>query len=197
MSVQRDPSDRDQERAGSFWPTRGSSRKVIGNTPMAASESGNGGSRRTVVSYAAYPDAVRAVDHLSDRGFPVDRLAIVGHGLRLVERVIGRLGYRQAALNGAVSGAAIGALFGLLFGILDWIDPLISGVVLAFYGLVFGSLLGALIGLALHAATGGRRDFASVGGIEAERYDVVVDKEVVEEARRLLGELEPAGRPVR
>jgi hypothetical protein len=32
----------------------------------------------------------------------------------------------------------------------------------------------------------GRRDFASVGAITADRYDVLVDAEVADEAERLL-----------
>ena len=43
--------------------------------------------RRTVASYDDYAEAERAVDYLSDHGFPVERVAIVGHGLRYVEQV--------------------------------------------------------------------------------------------------------------
>jgi hypothetical protein len=60
---------------------------------------------------------------------------------------------------------------------------------LAFWGLVLGAILGAIIGLISHAASGGRRDFSSVGGMEAERYDVLADEEVAEEAQRLLSGL--------
>ena len=41
--------------------------------------------RRTVASFSSYRDAERAVDSLSDRRFPVERVAIVGRDLRLVE----------------------------------------------------------------------------------------------------------------
>lgn len=40
--------------------------------------------RRTVAVYASYAEAQRAVDYLSDRKFPVQRVAIVAEGLRLV-----------------------------------------------------------------------------------------------------------------
>jgi hypothetical protein len=43
------------------------------------------------------------------------------------------------------------------------------------WGLVFGAMLGAIIGLISHAPAGGRRDFSSVGGMRADRYDVVAD----------------------
>ncbi|HZC19486.1 MAG TPA: hypothetical protein VE225_07225 [Rubrobacteraceae bacterium] len=60
---------------------------------------------------------------------------------------------------------------------------------MAFWGLVFGAILGAIIGLISHAASGGQRDFSSVGGMQADHYDVMADEEVAEEARRLLSGL--------
>ena len=45
----------------------------------------------TVGSYSSYEEAQAAVDRLSDEGFPVENLDIVGSGLRLVERVTGRV----------------------------------------------------------------------------------------------------------
>jgi hypothetical protein len=45
----------------------------------------------TVAKFGDYESAQRAVDRLSDDGFPVEKLDIVGSGLRLVERVTGRL----------------------------------------------------------------------------------------------------------
>ena len=64
-----------------------------------------------------------------------------------------------------------------------------SALVLIVYGLVFGAMVGALMGLIFHALTGGKRDFSSIGGIEAGRYNVMVDEEVAEEAARLLERL--------
>ena len=72
----------------------------------------------------------------------------------------------------------------------SFIDPLlISALVLVVYGLVFGLIIGAIMGLIMHALTGGKRDFSSIGGIEAGRYNVMVDEEVAEEAARLLERL--------
>jgi hypothetical protein len=139
-----------------------------------------------VASFTIYREAERAVDLLSDRGFPVERIAIVGRDLQLVEQVTGRMGYGQAALRGALQGAVLGLLFGWLFGLFNWIDPVVASFSLAFYGLVFGAVVGALLGLLTHAMTGGRRDFASVGGVRANQYDVMVDDEFADEAVRLL-----------
>jgi hypothetical protein len=52
-------------------------------------------------------------------------------------------------------------------------------------------LWGAVVGAARPAGArdvGGRRDFASVSGMRANRYDVMVDDEVADEAARLLGQ---------
>ncbi len=140
---------------------------------------------RTVPTYA---EAQRMVDALSDAEFPVEHVRIVGTGLRSVEQVTGRMTYGRAALFGAGSGAWMGLLIGLLLGIFTvgaWLSVVLWGVVLgAFWGLVFG-----LIG---HAVTGGKRDFRSVQGLEAEAYDVLVEAEYAGMAEAKLG-LRPTG----
>ncbi len=143
-------------------------------------------SRRTVASYGTYREAERAVDYLSDRGFPVERVAIVARDLRLIEQVTGRVSYTEATLRGATSGALTGALIGWLFGVFAWSDPLLAAGWLAFWGLWIGTGIGALMGFLLHAATRGRRDFGSVSELQAEHYDVIAD----DEAARQLGWLE-------
>ena len=82
----------------------------------------------------------------------------------------------------------LGLLFGWLFGLFNWIDPVVASFSLAFYGLVFGAVVGALLGLFTHAMTGGRRDFASVSGMQASRYDVLVDEEVAAQAVQILAQ---------
>jgi hypothetical protein len=144
------------------------------------------GSRRTIATYRSYKEAERAVDWLSDKGFAVQRVAIVGTGLRTVEQVVGRLTTARAALTGAAQGALIGLLFAALFGIF-FTGPDFFGLLL--YGVVAGALFGALFAGITQAAMGGRRDFASVGGMQAETYEVQVDEEVAVEAKQLLDSL--------
>ena len=143
--------------------------------------------REVVASYADYAQAQAAVDHLSDRDFPVEHLSIVGEQLRTVERVTGRLTTARAALAGAGSGAVFGALLGLLIGLFS-VTPLLSSLALALWGLVIGAVLGAAFGAAGHAALGGRRDFSSVQGIAAGRYDVVCDADFAARASELLAD---------
>jgi hypothetical protein len=71
----------------------------------------------TVAQFDDYDSAQRAVDRLSDDGFPVEKLDVVGSDLRLVERVTGRLTRMRAAGAGAASGLWLGLLFGLLIGL--------------------------------------------------------------------------------
>src|SRR3954468_220013 len=152
--------------------------------------------RRVVASFGSYEEAERAVDLLSDRKFPVERTAIVARDLEYVEQVTGRMTYWRAMGLGALSGAMIGLLIGWLFGLFNWFDPVVSAFWLALDGLWFGALVGALMGLITHALTGGRRDFAAVGAMQARHYDVLVDEPFAEEAERVLGEM-PGFTPAR
>jgi hypothetical protein len=139
----------------------------------------------TVGTYGQYAEAQRAVDHLSDSGFPVERTAIVGTGLRLVEKVLGRMTTGRAALAGLASGAWFGLFIGLLFSIFEvtnWYTAVIAGVLI-------GAAWGAIFAAIAHAMTGGRRDFTSLRSLEAEQYAVVVDAEHADEARHMLVQL--------
>ena len=55
----------------------------------------------TVATYDSYEKAQRAVDYLSDNGFPVENTQIVGSDLHLVEQVTGRVTTASATLAGA------------------------------------------------------------------------------------------------
>ena len=155
-------------------------------------ESGVREPRRVVVaSYGSYPEAQRAVDYLSDERFPVERVAIVAEDLRLVEQVTGRRGYGKAALQGAGSGALIGLIFGFFLGLFNVVGPLVSAFFLGIVWLIYGAIIGLIVGLIGHALSGGQRDFSSIGGIQAGRYNVMADEEVADEASQLLARLRP------
>jgi hypothetical protein len=158
----------------------------------AGTESGDG-AREVVASFTAYADAVRAVDTLSDRGFPVEHARIVAHDLRFVEQVTGRETTGRAVARAALSGFLFGAVFGLLFGLMAWRDPVASGLILALYGAILGAVVGAIVGAVGHRSAGGRRDFSSVAAMQAGGYDVMVDQAHCEEARRALAEIPPTG----
>jgi hypothetical protein len=142
---------------------------------------------RSVATFHTYQDAERAVDRLSDHGFPVERTMIVGRGLRYVERVTGRMTYGKAALSGALTGALVGVLIAWLFFVFNWFSPVVASGWLILDGLWFGAIVGALFGMLAHALTGGRRDFTSMSRMEADEYDVQVDDGLADDAERLLG----------
>lgn len=136
-----------------------------------------------VAGFGTYAEAQRAVDQLSDQKFPVERTLIVGVGLRLVEKVLGRLTYLRAAWMGIGGGAWFGLLIGLFFAIFT---PGAFPIVLVLWGLIWGAVAGAIFGLVGHAFTGGKRDFLSSSSIVADRYEVLVESPYAAEARRLL-----------
>jgi hypothetical protein len=145
--------------------------------------------RRLVASFPTYDQAQQAVDYLADEKFPVERVAIVGEGLRLVEQVTGRRTWGKAVLDGLLGGGVIGLLLGWVFGWFSLVNPLVSAVSLALWGLVLGALIGALVGGFSYAAIGGRRDFTSVGTVQAAQYNILVDADVADAAQGLLARL--------
>lgn len=136
--------------------------------------------------YKNYLDAQRLVDGLSDKGFPVQHVRIVGEGLHTVEQVTGRVTKGRATLYGAGAGGWFGLLIGLLFTM--FVSG--SGVLVALLGsLLLGAFWGALFGFTAHWATGGERDFSSEGRLVATRYVVRVDAAYLDEARKIAREL--------
>jgi hypothetical protein len=137
-----------------------------------------------VASYSNYAEAQRAVDRLSDAQFPVEHVQIVGRELSIVEDVTGRLTKGRAALAGAATGAWFGLFIGLLVGLFttgpEWLGLVLGGVVI-------GAFWGAIFGFFAHWATGGMRDFASIRGLAAASYEVLVEEQHAARARELLG----------
>jgi hypothetical protein len=136
-------------------------------TAPAATESS------VLASFPDYADAQRLVDRMSDDGFPVESVRIVGEGVRTVEQVTGRMTRGRAAAAGAASGAWFGVFIGLLFGLFTagaaWLWMLLIS-------LVIGAFWGAVFGFVAHWSTRGQRDFSSVMTLQAQRYEVHVDR---------------------
>ena len=149
------------------------------------------GTRRSVSSATSYKDAEHAVDWLSDHAFPIERVTIVGTGLRYVENVSGRMTTGRAALLGTGGGALMGLAWGLLFALLFTFDSGSFWGLLAF-SIVVGAAVGALVGAISQISTGGSHDFSSSADTRADHYEVQVDDGYANEARRLLATM-PAG----
>lgn len=141
--------------------------------------------RPVLASFDEYADAQKAVDTLSDHGFPVQNTAIVGVDVRIVEAVLGRMSWGRAAVSGLFTGAWFGILIGLFVGLFSsttgGLMPLVG------LGLLYGAAFGIVFGLISYAFTRGRRDFISRQQLVATRYDVHCDQSVIGEARKILG----------
>ena len=59
-------------------------------------------------SYRTYDAVERAIDHLSDEGFPVEYLRVVGQGVTTVEQVEGRMTTARSTAKGAGVGVWTG-----------------------------------------------------------------------------------------
>ncbi|HUS20424.1 MAG TPA: general stress protein [Aeromicrobium sp.] len=136
--------------------------------------------------YDDYAGAQKAVDFLSDEGFPVQNVLIVGTDLKQVERVTGRLTTPRVLAAGAASGAWLGLLVGLLLGIFTkggaYFATVLTGVVL---GIIFGAVW-ALIG---YLATRGQRDFSSITKVVPGRYEVLTEHNLLAQGQELLARL--------
>lgn len=149
-----------------------------GSLPRGSAEVGP-----TVATFAQYEAAQKAVSALIAADIPARDIAIVGQGLRSVERVTGRLGYATAARSGAINGLLLGMLFAAIFVLGTPAVP-----VQAFVGVLFvGIAIGMLASLATFAIVRRRRDYASIVQVVAERYEVSVAAGSAAKARQVLG----------
>lgn len=136
-----------------------------------------------VASFPTYEQAQKAVSSLIAGEVPARDIAIVGTGLRSVERITGRLGYATAARSGALNGLMIGLLFAFIF-VLG--QPTVQ--IATFLGvLLVGMALGMLLSLGTYSLIRRRRDFASVMQVSADHYDVCVAAASLHKARGVLG----------
>jgi hypothetical protein len=137
----------------------------------------------TAATFPTYDEAQSAVHQLSEDGFPIENVDIVGSDLRLVERVTGQTTKLRSMGHGALSGAGLGSFFGLVLGLFS---PGFAWIGLIVVGALIGATWGAAFGFASHAVTAGRRGFSSTRNLVAAHYDLVIRGGHTEEARGLL-----------
>ena len=140
-----------------------------------------------IADYDDYAEIQRAVDRLSDRGFPVQTVSIVWTDLRHIEYVTGRLTILTAALQGGLAGAWFGSLLGFLLTLFVETDEGTSAAAIVFTYLLIGALAGALWYGVSHALRRGRRDFQTLGRFDADRYELWAAQETSELAIDVLG----------
>lgn len=136
-----------------------------------------------VASFPSYEAAQKAVSSLIAGEVPARDIAIVGQGLRSVERITGRLGYASAARSGAINGLLLGLLFSAILVIGSPSVP-----IQAFVGVLFvGIAIGMLLSLVTYSFVRRRRDYASVMQVVADHYEVTVGASSLHRARQILG----------
>ena len=124
-----------------------------------------------LATFDNYPDAQALVNTLVGEGVSPRALSIVGHDVRLVERVIGKIGHGRAALSSAISGSWLGALAGLVVVLVDpsdFITPVLAG-------LLIGAGAGMVVGMLLFTFSYRHKKFyRSMQNVIAQSYRVVV-----------------------
>lgn len=143
------------------------------------------GDRAVLDGFTRYADAQALVDRLSDRGFAVQHLAIVGTDIALVEDVTGRKRYGRAALEGATSGAVTGFVVGAFLSIFALFETVVGWFGMLASWTLLGAVVGAVLGMIGHAMQRGRRDFSSTASVVPGRYEVTVTADHLTEARRI------------
>lgn len=142
-----------------------------------------------VASFNTYAEAQAAVDSLSDRQFPVEKLTIVGVDLMRVENITGRLTWGKVLGGGALSGAWFGLFIGLLFALFATPG---TGWAVFFWSLLIGAIFGLVFAAIAYGFSGGQRDFSSATSIVAGHYDILCEPDMAPQARDLIAN---AGQP--
>lgn len=143
-----------------------------------------------VARFSDPESAQKAVSRLIASDVPARDIAIVGVGLRSIERITGRLGYATAARSGAINGLLLGLFFSAIL-VLGSPLPIQAFVGVLFVGIAFGMLLSIIT----YSFVRRRRDFASVVQVVADHYDVTVAASSIHRARQVLGGGAPAPSP--
>ena len=148
---------------------------MMGGTPQEHGEK--------IADYATYQGAQQAVSQLIQGDIPARDIAIVGHGLRSVETITGRLGYAAAARSGAINGVLLGLLFSAIFvlGTPNAAIQLFVGVMLV------GIAVGMLLSIITYTLVRRRRDYTSITQVIADQYEVTVLPRSIQRAREIIG----------
>lgn len=153
----------------------------------------------TVAVFNAHAPAEAAIRRLSEAGFPIERLSIIGQGYQTEEQVVGFFNLGDRVKLWGKNGALWGGLWGLLSAGVFMTVPLIGPVVVLGHlaVMVFGALEGAVVVGGLGAVAGA---LASIGvpndsvlryeqDLRAENFLVVVHGSEAE-AQRAQGMLQ-------
>ncbi|MEN9992456.1 MAG: hypothetical protein RLY83_26 [Actinomycetota bacterium] len=125
-----------------------------------------------IAKFDNYDSAVEHVEKLLAGNFPVRQIAIVGRGVRTVERTRGRINYSRIALTGAINGA----ILGLVWHGFTSTDASVAGfapTVVTFAG------MGALANVIRYSLTRDKRSFVSQQQLVADTYEVQIPRDLI------------------
>ena len=128
-------------------------------------------SAEIIAKFDTYEAAVEHVEKLLNGDFPVRQIAIVGRGIRTVERLRGRIGYPRMALNGAINGILIGFVWHVFTSTATDVGSYASTVI-TFAG------MGAMVNLIRFSLARNKRSFTAQNSLIADTYEVQIPRDL-------------------
>lgn len=139
-----------------------------------------------LAKFDSYEEAVALVEKLLSGNFPVRQIAIVGRGVRTVERTRGRLSYARMAINGAIQGSIVGFLFEYFVNSSPSTNAYLSSVLTcAGIGVLFNVLR---LGLSKN-----KRSFIATSQLVADTYEVQIPRDLKAAADDALAKAKATG----
>lgn len=140
-----------------------------------------------IAKFENYDDAVAHVEKLLSGNFPVRQIAIVGRGVRTVERTRSRVTYARLALNGAIQGAVVGVLVDLLMFPTDNSNILSTVVTCMGIAVIFNVMRMAL--------SRNKRTFVATSQLLADTYEVQIPRDLKAAAEDALAKAAELAKP--
>lgn len=145
----------------------------------------------TLKTFTDYKLAVKFVEGMIENDFPARLVSIIGTDLKTVESIKGKLGYGRVALSGALTGSWLGMFFGLIFGATGAGEEAVLLTNIA-AGVVIGAGIGMMLNVIRFSLTKNRRGFISGQMVVAKKYEVVVPKDQLAQAKKAVAAAAPA-----
>lgn len=140
-------------------------------------------SAEIIAKFNTYEEAVAHVEKLLSGNFPVRQIAIVGRGIRTVERTRARISYARLALNGGINGAIVGLIFHGLLSPNDMSGY--AGSMLTCAGIA------ALINIVRFSLNRNRRSFTTASQLVADTYEIQIPRDLKAQAEDALAKSKP------
>jgi hypothetical protein len=133
--------------------------------------------------FSRYRDLKRAVDSLRVARIPERRITVLGRGIEWSPPLTAERAARLGGWLGVTIGSSCLLLLALAGAVaeLSWLGATIAGG-------AFGGFLGMALGVGFWRVCRDRSLLPESGHVEIDRYDLMVDRDDVPKARRLLGD---------